>query len=125
MSRSVPNWVDEPKPCPVDGCDGQWWIDVGGSPANPVTERPATCAHLLERCTNCGDLFDISDPASEQYTAASAPERSNGFMGEWVSYCLCAECNTVETVIREVPSWILEQGEAEKIPDYEPEEGSA
>lgn len=125
MSRSVPDWVDNPNPCPVDGCDGEWWTDVVASRPSPETERLTTCEHSLERCTNCGDLFDTSEPASEHYTAASAPKRSNGFLGDWVSYRFCADCNTVETVIREVPSWILEQGEAEKIPDYEPEEGSA
>lgn len=118
MSRSLPEWVENPKDCPIDGCGGKYYTDVGGSAAEPTVEYVTTCGHKLETCSNCGEKFDSRDGDSECYTGATDGSRFDGYQGQWVSYWLCPDCNAVETVIQTIPSWILEQGEAKKVPGY-------
>lgn len=98
---TAPEWAD-PDPCPADGCDGEWWTDVGGSAASPTTEYRTTCGHSLESCANCGDKFDRGALTTHSWLNSTA----RGGIGEWVFVHLCEDCNTEETVEALIPEWV-------------------
>ena len=43
-------------PCPADGCDGEWELDIGGSAAAPEKEYVTTCGHTIEQCAVCSEM---------------------------------------------------------------------
>lgn len=92
--QSIPGWVENSDPCPVDGCTGRYWFDVGGHRHDPQTVVRSSCRHDLRRCANCNDCY----PSSELTAYSWRAERP-------LTIRLCRDCHSRETYDEWVPDW--------------------
>lgn len=101
---SIPEWADG-RDCPVDGCDGEYYMDVGGSAIEPIAEYHSTCAHNINSCTGCGEMQKIvvafSWPVHDVRAGSPGKTRVARF---------CEECDNPATIRKEIPEWVFEHG---------------
>ena len=102
--KSPPDWANT-KECPVEGCDGKYWIDVGGSAVQPVTEYPSTCPHDINDCWGCNEKRAIV----EKFWWPAHDERV-GSPGRTQTVRFCKDCDDPETIRRHIPDWVFERG---------------
>jgi len=110
--KSPPEWTDTQE-CPVDGCDGEYWRDVGGSAMRPVMEYPSTCHHDINTCNGCNEKKAIKRKFSWPVEGLNPMSP-----GEIRVRRFCEECNNPDTIREVIPDWVFERGHV-SLPEVE------
>jgi len=101
----APDWVVNPRPCPIEGCKEEMWIDVGGSNAHPSTEYHTSCDHEIEKCVSCDGFFGTMDLSRFSWPAKKY-ETGPGYSR---SIHLCDGCFTYNRIRELVPERVLQE----------------
>jgi len=103
MSNEEFDKEDSVEHCPIDGCDGEVYLDVGGAPHDRKIILRTTCSHSVSKCSACGSITPQKQlthydwPVQKYATGPGVVREVN----------LCSNCDTYRNITNKVPAKVL------------------